>query len=277
MRWRWPPRELVRIAPRVVAPQADGLEVVADPLVADLPVAPAVLGVGLGEEALADDVADGHPRVERADGVLEDDLHPAAELLEVVAPLAEDRPRRRAWPTRPSAAGAGGASRPSVVLPQPDSPTRPKTSPRRTSKLTSSTALTSPTWRRMKPAVDREVLDEVVDLDERASSRESAEPCRAAPALGRGAGRRRSRRPLARRPGLQGHASASTRSSARAGSGGAGRRTRRRGATASRRRRAGSRVAEPRVDLAAGLEGVRAARREVAAGRHVERVRARCP
>ena len=32
--------------------------------------------------------------------------------------------------------------RPVVVLPQPDSPTRPKTSPRLTSKLTSSTALT---------------------------------------------------------------------------------------------------------------------------------------
>ena len=40
---------------------------------------------------------------------------------------------------------------PRVDLPQPDSPTRPKTSPLRTLKLTSSTAFTSPMWRRRKP------------------------------------------------------------------------------------------------------------------------------
>jgi hypothetical protein len=37
--------------------------------------------------------------------------------------------------------------RPTVDLPQPDSPTRPRVSPRRISKLTSSTALMSPMWR----------------------------------------------------------------------------------------------------------------------------------
>src|SRR5215210_755515 len=41
--------------------------------------------------------------------------------------------------------------RPSVVLPQPDSPTRPRVSPRRTKKLTSSTALTQATVRCRRP------------------------------------------------------------------------------------------------------------------------------
>ena len=90
MRWRWPPRELVRVAAGVVAAQADGLEVVADPLVADRPVAPLVLAVGLGDEALADEVAHGHPRVQRGDRVLEDDLHPAAHALELVPLEGED-------------------------------------------------------------------------------------------------------------------------------------------------------------------------------------------
>ena len=42
--------------------------------------------------------------------------------------------------------------RPSVDLPQPDSPTRPKTSPLLIENETSSTALTSPTLRRNTPA-----------------------------------------------------------------------------------------------------------------------------
>ena len=40
------------------------------------------------------------------------------------------------------------SNRPTVVLPQPDSPTRPKVSPLRMSKVTPETALTLPTWRR---------------------------------------------------------------------------------------------------------------------------------
>src|SRR2546422_259022 len=39
-------------------------------------------------------------------------------------------------------------ARPVVLLPQPDSPTRPRVSPRRTSNDTPSTAFTLPTWRR---------------------------------------------------------------------------------------------------------------------------------
>src|SRR4029078_1477225 len=37
----------------------------------------------LGKQALADDVADGHPRVQRSKRVLEDDLHPAPERPEL--------------------------------------------------------------------------------------------------------------------------------------------------------------------------------------------------
>ena len=71
--------ELVRVAPRVVAPQADDLEAVLDPLVARLAV-----GDALGEEALADDVEDRHPGVQRPERVLEDDLHPAPQRPHVV-------------------------------------------------------------------------------------------------------------------------------------------------------------------------------------------------
>ena len=73
--------ELVRVAAGVLAPQADLLEVVADALVADLAVAPVVLGGRLGQQPLADEVADGHARVQRADRILEDDLHPAAHVF----------------------------------------------------------------------------------------------------------------------------------------------------------------------------------------------------
>ena len=44
----------------------------------------------MDREALADDVADAHPRVERADRVLEDDLHVAAHLLQRPCPSEPD-------------------------------------------------------------------------------------------------------------------------------------------------------------------------------------------
>ena len=43
--------------------------------------------------------------------------------------------------------------RPTVVLPDPDSPTKPSVSPRLMSKVTPSTALTSATWREKTPAM----------------------------------------------------------------------------------------------------------------------------
>ena len=72
--------ELVRIAPGVVAAQADDLERVLDLLVA----LPCRSLIALGEQALADDVADRHPRVQRPERVLEDDLHPAAQRPQLV-------------------------------------------------------------------------------------------------------------------------------------------------------------------------------------------------
>ena len=57
--------------------------------------------------------------------------------------------------------------RPTVVLPQPDSPTSPSVSPRRIVKLTPSTAWTLRDRPLEDAALDREVLHEVADLDER--------------------------------------------------------------------------------------------------------------
>ena len=71
--------ELVRVAAGVLAPEADELEGVLDALVARGAVVEP-----LGEQALADDVRHGHPRVQRPERVLEDDLHPAAERPHVV-------------------------------------------------------------------------------------------------------------------------------------------------------------------------------------------------
>ena len=73
--------EGVRVAVLGVARQADDAEELAD-LVARL--------VGLPDQAvddqrLGDDVEDLHPRIEAGVGVLEDDLHVAAELSELLA------------------------------------------------------------------------------------------------------------------------------------------------------------------------------------------------
>ena len=111
---------------------------------------PQPFSLSLGQQALADDVADRHPRVERADRVLEDDLHLAPQPPELFPYFAKVLAVERR-PTRTWAGSSRRSVRPSVDLPQPDSPTRPKISPGVTSKSTSSTAYTSPTWRRMMP------------------------------------------------------------------------------------------------------------------------------
>src|SRR5438445_7792686 len=63
-----------------VRSQADAGQDVGDPLAAVAATADAVDG-----EPLANDVADPHARVERAEGILEDDLHLSAEALRPVA------------------------------------------------------------------------------------------------------------------------------------------------------------------------------------------------
>src|SRR3972149_552088 len=54
-------------------------------------------------------------------------------------------------------------TRPTVVLPHPDSPTRPSVSPRRTSNVTPSTALTQPTVRWRMP-LDARFVEPAADL-----------------------------------------------------------------------------------------------------------------
>ena len=77
---------------------------------------------------LADDVVDAHARIERGKRILEDHLHRraccrAAVASSVVQSRAAKAPRPALGACRPA------TMRPSVDLPQPDSPTRPTTSP----------------------------------------------------------------------------------------------------------------------------------------------------
>ena len=139
MRWRWPPRELVRVA-------------VAPPRRAGRP-ARAARRRARSRSALAADAVD-HERPRRRSSptvmrglservrVLEDDLHVAAQPSQ----LARREPRVRSPPSKRISPAVGSSSRssvrPSVDLPQPDSPTRPSVSPRRTSRSTPSTAWT---------------------------------------------------------------------------------------------------------------------------------------
>ena len=71
-------------------------------------------------------------------------------------------------PCRRSARTSRSMARPVVLLPQPDSPTRPRVSPRRRLNATPSTARTSPMWRSTDDALlDREPDLEVLDPDQR--------------------------------------------------------------------------------------------------------------
>src|SRR5205814_1102475 len=143
-------RELMGIAACIVAAQAHRLEEVADPLVAHLPVAPAILLFGLRQQALADDVADGIRGFNEPTG--------SWKMI-----CMRRRSRFRSFPrfskigslSSEAVPAVGGWRRmrvlPSVDLPQPDSPTSPNTSPRLISNDTSSTARTSPILRRRSP------------------------------------------------------------------------------------------------------------------------------
>ena len=109
------------------------------------------LGDAVDFDRLADDVADGHARVQAADRVLEDDLHLPAEAAQLFAVVGEEVLALVAH--LPAVAGIRRRIvRPTVVLPQPDSPTRPSVLPGATSKLTPSTAFTWPTVRENSPS-----------------------------------------------------------------------------------------------------------------------------
>ena len=91
-----------------------------------------------------------HARVQRAVAVLEHHLHLAAIFLQrQFAPQPTVSPSKMISPAVVSISAM--IRREVVDLPQPDSPTTPRVSPLRTSKLTSSTACTDPALRPRKP------------------------------------------------------------------------------------------------------------------------------
>ena len=177
MRWRWPPENSCGIAVDVALVEPHLAQQLADDgLALDLVLEP------VDQRALAHDLADGHPRVERRVRVLEDDLDVLAELLQLarrdrvgllarLALLAGWAGRRSAAPLNSTVPDVGGISPsttlPRVVFPQPDSPTSPSVSPRRTSNDTPSTARTEATLLTPEdPAADLEVLLDVADGDQ---------------------------------------------------------------------------------------------------------------
>ena len=109
----------------------------------------------MDHQRFADDIQHGHARVQGREGVLEDDLHFPPVGLHLIAGQFEDIFGFTIFANtalRPSVGSmARKISRPVVVLPQPDSPTRPSVSPWRMKKSTPSTARTCPTTRRSKP------------------------------------------------------------------------------------------------------------------------------
>ena len=98
----------------------------------------------MDQRRLADDVGHPHARVERGVGVLEDHLRAQLRLAarRPSCGRAGRVPLHRIAPVA-TAAGCRRPCGPSVDLPQPDSPTRPTTSPLRMARSTSSTACTT--------------------------------------------------------------------------------------------------------------------------------------
>ena len=98
---------------------------------------------------------DPHERVEPGHRLLEDhaELAPAQASAPWAAASSMSRPLEEQLAVEGGAPGSRPSSpRPRVDLPQPDSPTRPRISPGRTSKVTPSTARTGPRRCRTRPA-----------------------------------------------------------------------------------------------------------------------------
>src|SRR5271165_5969461 len=96
-------------------------------------------------ERLLDDVIDRHPRVQRSERVLEDELH--LPLNRFKSSLSREstsmsRPRSLKWIDPESGDTALSSSLLKVVLPHPLSPTSPRHSPRSILRLIPSTATT---------------------------------------------------------------------------------------------------------------------------------------
>ena len=103
----------------------------------------------------AENLADGHARVERRERVLEDELHLAAQAARKAVSLeaVTSSPSRTMRPAVGSIRRI--TSRPTVDLPQPDSPTSASVSPGRSTKDTPSTAFTVESGRARTPSASR--------------------------------------------------------------------------------------------------------------------------
>ena len=157
MRWHWPPENWWgRLSEATSGSSPTASSTSRDPRLA------LVLGAALPDaQRLGDDVLDLAARVQRRDRVLEDDLQAGADLAERSgsSTAARSTPSNS---TRPLVGrGSCMIARPVVDLPQPDSPTRPRVSPSRTSRLMPETAWTD-AGRRVE--LDDEVLDPQQDV-----------------------------------------------------------------------------------------------------------------
>ena len=110
------------------------------------------------QQRLGERLTHGHARVEGAVGVLEDELSAGAGAAQLDSPTAARgrAPRNARCPM--SAPSRRNARRPTVDLPQPDSPTRASVSPAATESETPSTARTTAVGRANQRAPDHEVL-----------------------------------------------------------------------------------------------------------------------
>ena len=158
--------ELVRIARRVLGAQPD--------LVEQLPharVGRGALGELVDREPLAHDRADGHARIERRERILEDDLHLAAQLPQSRA----RRARATSMPSNSTRPDVGSMrrriTRPVVDLPHPDSPTRPSVSPGIDVERDAVHGAHRAGRAAEHAALDREVLGEVADGEQRLARR----------------------------------------------------------------------------------------------------------
>ena len=158
-RWRWPPESWCGIAARRAA--AAARRGAAAP-------APARLGAARSatmpwtRERLGDDLAHRHARVERAVGVLEDHLHPAAHRAQLGVVERRRGPAPRRGPGRWSAARAAGCSGRWWSCRSRTRRRGPSVSPRRIVEADAVDRLDDAGPAAEQAAADREVLDQVL-------------------------------------------------------------------------------------------------------------------
>ncbi len=125
MRWRWPPENACGSRSAGRRGQPHQRQQLGDPARHR-----AVGTMRCTAQRLAQGLAHGHARVERAVRVLEHHLHAPVVARRRPARQRAARPRRRNRPARRRASTSRTSARASVDLPQPDSPTTASVSPR---------------------------------------------------------------------------------------------------------------------------------------------------